>query len=128
MGVKKKHGERNKNLSNELLKNALYHDWVITTAFYSAIHFVEDKILPCDINGINCKNINEVRKAYKERGRHSSREKLVFDKLPLNIATKYKWLDDKSRYSRYVSFKVTPAESAKAQQFLNEIHVECYSV
>lgn len=126
MAKKKEHGKRNKELSNKLFNEKIYFDWVITTAFYAAIHFVEDKILPCSVFSIYCKNISEVKKAYRMNGRHSSRERLVFDNLPTSIAVKYKWLDDKSRYSRYTTFKVTHTEAEKAQQFLNEIHKACY--
>ncbi len=126
MSTKKSHGERNQNLSNDLFNGKIYYDWVITTAFYSAIHFVEDKILPCDVAGRLCKNISEVKSAYRMSGRHSSRERLVCDKLNLTIAAKYKWLDDKSRYSRYMTFKVTQTEAEKAKQYLKEIFEECY--
>lgn len=127
MSKKKQHGERNKKLSSELFSEKLYFDWVITTAFYSAIHFVEDKILPCVVLSKSCKNISEVKVAYRMNGRHSSRERLVFDNLPLKIAAKYKWLDDKSRYSRYTTYKITPTEADKAQQYLADIYNECYS-
>lgn len=125
MANKKQHGERNKNLSEQLFTGKIYYDWVVTTAFYSIIHFVEDKLLPCQINSIACKNINDVKSAYKTRGRHAAREQMVIDHLP-NIAAKYKWLDDKSRYSRYTTFKVTSAEADKAKQYLAAIYTECY--
>lgn len=126
MSKKKQHGERNQKLSEELFNGKVYLDWVITTAFYSVIHFVEDKILPCKIGIIQCKNINDVKSAYRMNGRHAARERIVFDKLPLEIATKYKWLDDKSRYARYTTFKVTTTEADKAKQYLKEIYECCY--
>ena len=126
MSKKKKHGERNQKLSDELHQGKVYFDWVITTAFYSAIHYVEDAILPSNVNKSHCRNINDVKKAYKMRGRHAARERLVFDKLPMAIGAKYKWLDDKSRYSRYTTFKITSTEADKAQQYLKEIYTACY--
>ena len=126
MSSKREHGERNQKLAKDLFGGKVYYDWVITTAFYASIHFVEDKILPCTVNGNSCKNINDVKSAYRMKGRHSSRERLVYDKLPLVIAVKYKWLDDKSRYSRYTTFKVTVTEADKAKQYLEEIYKECY--
>jgi HEPN domain-containing protein len=123
---RRKHGERNKELAEELFKQGKYFDWVVTVAFYSAIHFVEDKILPCTINSVHCKSITEVRNAYNMKGRHSSREKLVASELN-NVWIQYKWLDDKSRYSRYTTFKVTKTEAEKAIQFLNKIFKECYN-
>lgn len=125
MRNRKIHGERNKSLCYDLLSGKKYYDWVITTAFYSAIHFVEDIILPCKINNISCKSIHQVRDAYKFKGRHSTREHIVYQFLP-EIGPQYKWLDDKSRYSRYTTYKVTLAEAEKAKQYLEEIYQHCY--
>lgn len=124
---RKNHGERNKNLSKELFDKAQYLDWAITTAFYSAIHFVEDKILPCQVQGQHCTNIDDVKKAYSMRGRHAARERLVSDHLELKVAVRYKWLDDKSRYARYTTYKITKSEAEKAQLYLKSIHEACYS-
>lgn len=125
MANKKTHGQRNQALSEELLKGKVYYDWVITTAFYSAIHYVEDKILPCELESKQCKNINDVKNAFGMDGRHSSRERLVWRFLP-KVAAQYKWLDDQSRYSRYTTYKITPAQANKANQYLTEIQHECY--
>jgi hypothetical protein len=126
MANKKIHGERNKDLSIQLFNESVYLDWSITTAFYSVIHFVEDKILPCNVRDKHCVNINEVKEAYKIAGRHSSRERLVQEKLPIDVATKYKWLDDKSRYARYTTFKISKGEAEKAKNYLEAIHKCCY--
>ncbi|MEX1190405.1 MAG: hypothetical protein WED10_02145 [Brumimicrobium sp.] len=119
------HANRNKALSEQLLVDKKYFDWVITTAFYSAIHFVENKLLPIEISKLKCRNINEVMRAYNMRGRHASRERLVCDNLNMDVAVKYKWLDDKSRYARYTTYKVTSAEADKAKQYLDEICKAC---
>jgi len=119
------HAIRNKDLSDELLLGKKYFDWAVTTAFYSAIHFVEDKILPCEVNGKWCENIDDVKRAYHMPGRHASRERLVMEKMDVSTGAKYKWLDDKSRYARYTTYKVTVSEAEKASQFLKEIVKKC---
>lgn len=126
MSKKKDHGDRNKSLSDKLLDEKVYYDWAITTAFYSVIHFVEDILLPTNINGHECKCIADVRKAYKMNGRHEARSYLVMETLGPVVGTKYNWLDDKSRYARYQTFKLQPADALKAQEFLNFIHKQCY--
>lgn len=126
MSKKENHGKRNKKLCHKLYGEKEYFDWVITTAFYSAIHFVEDSILPITINQQYCSNIDEVKKAYRMRGRHASRERLVSENVNYKVTAKYKWLDDKSRYARYTTYKVTKLEAEKAKQYLNEIYNECY--
>ncbi len=126
MANKKAHGIRNQQLSVELLGGKKYYDWVVTTAFYSVIHFVEDVILPCKVSGVNCKSINEVRTAYKMKGRHAARERLVAQELGVTIAAKYKWIDDRSRYSRYTTYKIRPEEAEKAVQYTTEIYNTLY--
>lgn len=119
------HGERNKTLAEDLNNGKKYYDWVITTSFYSAIHFLEDLLIPSTIGAQECKNIQEVKNAYNLRGRHIARLKLIQMNAPLDIAIGYKWLDDRSRYSRYTTYKITPAEASKALQYLNAIHTHC---
>ena len=119
------HAERNKSLSEELKKGKIYYDWVITTSFYSSIHFLEHLLLPIKIGLSNCKNIQQVKNAYNQRGRHVARLKLIQINAPMDIAISYKWLDDKSRYSRYTTYKVTPTEADKAIQFLTKIEKHC---
>lgn len=128
MSHKKIFGGRNKDLSESLLEGKIYYDWVVTTAFYSAIHIVEDKLLPVKISNIECECIGDVRKAYGMNGRHESRERLVFDKMDSKLAVRYKWLDDRSRYSRYTTYKIQPAEGLKAKEYLTYIFKDVYSV
>jgi len=118
MSNKRDHSIRNSELSKDLFDGKKYFDWSVTTAFYSIIHLVEDVLLPRDINGVECKSIAEVRKSYSCKGRHEAREKLVSDHCPPDVSSKYKWLDDKSRYARYTTYKVTIAEAEKANQYL----------
>jgi hypothetical protein len=127
----KKQAIRNRYLSNILFTDPIvfegqkFFDWVVTVSFYSAIHFVETKILPCTVNGVNCTNINEVKKAYKMPGRHEARSRLVWDNPTPKNAAYYNWLDDRSRYARYTTYKLTITEAEKAQQYLESISQEC---
>lgn len=128
MAKKREFGERNQTLSNLLLEGKLYYDWVVTTAFYSAIHFVEDFALPTEINGRNCDDIADVKNAFQTEGRHAARERLVFAKIDSYVGVRYKWLDDHSRNARYKTYKAQPAEALKAQEYLNYIYKHCYPV
>lgn len=40
------HGQHNEEVCDLLLLQKKYPDWVITTAFYAALHFVSYKIFP----------------------------------------------------------------------------------
>lgn len=126
MALKREFGERNQELSNMLLDGKKYYDWVVTTAFYSAIHYVEDFILPVQVYGKECSDISDVKAAYKTEGRHAARERLVFDKIDNYVGARYKWLDDHSRNARYKTYKVQASEALKAQEYLNYIFKHCY--
>lgn len=126
MANKKLFGERNQELSNILLKGKKYYDWVVTTAFYSSIHYVEDYALPNKIMGKECKDILDVKRAYKMDGRHAARERMAFEKISNQIGARYKWLDDHSRNARYKTYKLQPAEALKAKEYLEYIFNHCY--
>jgi hypothetical protein len=82
-------------------------------------------LLPTTINECKCTNIQQVKNAYNLKGRHIARLKLIQMNAPIEIAVGYKWLDDRSRYSRYTTYKVTPTESDKAIQYLSKIENYC---
>lgn len=50
------HARHNKEVCDHLDANTEYKDWVITTAFYSAMHYVLSNIFPLDDKDINGKN------------------------------------------------------------------------
>ena len=43
------HAIHNKEACEYLSKEPKFSDWVITTAFYSALHFIDYKIFPLDL-------------------------------------------------------------------------------
>lgn len=124
-GAKLIHAERNKSLSEDLKNGKKYYDWVVTTSFYSSIHFLENFLLPVKIGACECNNIQQVKNAYNLKGRHIARLRLIQINAPLEIAVAYKWLDDRSRYSRYTTYKVTAAEADKAIQYITAIQKYC---
>ncbi len=128
MANKKEFGERNQALSNQLLDEKKYFDWVVTIAFYSSIHFVEDFIFPTKVAGKDCEDILHVKQAYKMDGRHAARERVVFEKMDTKIGVRYKWLDDHSRNARYKTYKLQSSEALKAQEYLDYIYKHCYPV
>lgn len=121
---KKEHGLRNQKLSSILFEGKIYYDWTVTTAFYSAIHIVNHKLLPREINAINCDCIEKVKSVINQRGRHAARENLV-QEFANEIFVPYKWLDDNSRTSRYITYKTSSDIAAKSQRCLDTIIKYC---
>lgn len=126
MSDKKAHGERNKNLCDHLYDGRHYFDWVITTAFYSAIHFVDFKIFPFEHNGTQIKSLDFAFKhqEFKKGSRHETRAYLVYLKLPKRAAD-FKYLQDTCWNARYVSYKTTQQAAEMGRLCLDSIIAEC---
>jgi HEPN domain-containing protein len=121
MKKKKEQAKRNLDLAVKLFEEGIYLDWVVTTSFYSSVHSVECFCLPQELRGTSCSDISDVSRVYSSGSRHQARERMAFEVMPLEIATKYKWLDDQSRNSRYQSYKVTKGVAEKAIQYAKQI-------
>jgi hypothetical protein len=72
---------------NDSGPNFVYPDWMLTAAFYTALHYVDAKlaILTPPIHPSN----------------HSDRNMYVSTNLPKDIANNYLFLKSKSEYARY---------------------------
>lgn len=108
-----KHGEHNESLSNHLLtlNNGQYNDWVVTTAFYACIHFVEYKIFPCYLDSITYETFEEYcNYEYNEQSnnlsKHKLKQELVKKMLP-GAKCQYRFLKDACMNSRYNDYRVT---------------------
>ena len=83
-----KHAEHNEKTCKYLSKKPDFADWVITTAFYSALHYTQYSIFPfsMEIRG-NTINYQDFEAYYRNNNpaqinKHSSMSNLVEDKLP----------------------------------------------
>lgn len=122
--MKKEHAEHNEKLSSELLKEGKYNDWVVTTAFYSALHFIEHKLFPLELDNTVYSDLGEVRAKRRCASKHSARKELVAECLPAQIAN-YDFLDKNCRNARYVNYVVSPKKANIAFQRLGQLKQEC---
>jgi hypothetical protein len=125
MAKKQDWGKRNQDLSLKLLSEGVYFDWSVTTAFYSAVQYVEDAIFPVKINGIHCTEIGAARNECRLDGRHATREKLVYNIMGVTAGVYYKWLDDRSRTARYKTYKIDKPTAEKAKEYLCKVAEVC---
>jgi hypothetical protein len=108
MSQRLKHALHNEDVCAYLGNRLDYADWVITTAFYSALHFVEHKVFPFThtVNGtphvIN--NINDYKRINPNKTKHELRYDLVIWKCQA-IQSQYKWLWDTCSNARYYDYK-----------------------
>ncbi len=123
------HANHNEEVCEYLNKRTAYSDWVITTAFYSALHFVEHKIFPLRIrqNGklFNFSNF-DIYYAFlgTNINKHKARAKLVEKELP-EIAPNYNKLKDLSFTARYVGYKYDNDIAKDAKDNLEGIKKFC---
>ena len=126
MARKEDHARHNMDLCGIIRSANKHHDWTITTAFYSALHFVDLKIFPFIVSGgMTCNDIRTAKFHLKTANKHQTRLELVKLQCSDKIYKAYRWLYDYSSSARYESFKFTPTQADKAVQYLKEIEQYC---
>jgi hypothetical protein len=119
-------GEHNEALCEELAKSGKWNDWVITTAFYSALHFVENKIFPLKIKDTtyNSFDLYYPSRTDNSRGQHEARLRLVKERLNMAYSS-YRFLYNNSRTARYNNYKVSPEMASMAKLKLAVVKSLC---
>jgi hypothetical protein len=123
------HALHNEKVCNTLHKYKDYKDWVITTSFYSAVHFISHKIFPLNAQfgnkTVEVENfekyclVNDIK-----RGKHKAFSILVEDKLS-EISDQYNNLKDISWTARYHEYRFDESISGLARQRLMQIKKAC---
>src|ERR1051326_8009484 len=101
-----KHGEHNRTLCDHLITKGGYNDWVVTTAFYSAIHFIEHKLFdkPFDYGGKKLINIDAAHNYIRiTKSKHETRGILVTH-ANLEFAHEYLYLEKACKNARYINY------------------------
>lgn len=124
-----KHAHHNKKVCESLSETPEYTDWIITTAFYSALHFVDYKIFPLKLKKAGrTYSFTNFDNYYmfleKNIGKHKARLELVEAKLP-KIATHYNKLMDLCHKARYVDYKFDYNIAKDAKERLKKIEEFC---
>jgi hypothetical protein len=104
------HAQHNERICNELNANHENSDWVITVAFYSALHYSDACIFPHEFTHAGKKlkadDFNKYCVLIGEPGKkHKLRRSLVEKCLPEDIASAYNQLLDVSWTARYHRYK-----------------------
>lgn len=75
----REHAQHNLEVYKYLRKDLKFIDWIITTAFYSALHFIEYQVFPftIEIGGKkqSFNSIGEYTQYSGKRSKHASRKK-----------------------------------------------------
>lgn len=124
------HARHNEKACRYVSREGNLNDWVITTAFYSALHYVSYRIFPYDM--------------YDQRGRqtlilHLDKYHAVYSAAPnkhqslLNLVDEncneiidaYDWLYSTCMTARYRKYNQPGQYAVKAMQYLDEVRDYC---
>ena len=109
-----KHAKHNEAACNYLKQSGKFNDWVVTTAFYSAIHFIQYELFPqhYDIPGRSkAKNFHRFDDYYDcvkkdfNYSKHKVLQDLVEEYVP-EISDDYQVLKDNCWNARYIDYKI----------------------
>ena len=124
------HAEHNEKVCKYLDKKPEFTDWVITTAFYSALHYVQHKLFPLVISirgkrtKITCLDEYFSKNNPHQLNKHSVLAKLVEEKLS-EISKDYNKLKDISLTARYHRYNYPREISNDAKKRLQTIKEFC---
>lgn len=116
------HAKHNEQVCNYLGKKEAFGDWVITTAFYSAMHYVRHLMVPVTIDGITYNDFECLFAKMKSimEGRHGFMKSYVVSNFP-EIALEYSRLYDMSTTARYTSYTYTREQAKQAKGYMENI-------
>lgn len=114
-----------------LLEDGRFYDWVVTTAFYSALHLVQEKIFPFSDDEEDyvyesfeqyfSKSLKEGTKISK----HQSTIKLVELRIK-DAGNLYRSLHDMCLTCRYRNYQVSAKKAKVAKSYLDKIRKLVY--
>src|SRR5699024_3659904 len=121
----KTHSDHNYEVCKFLLADGRFLDWVITTAFYSALHLVQERIFPFkDDEFFTYSSFEQYySKQLKERikvSKHQSTIKLVEQRIK-GAGNLYRSLHDMCRTCRYRNYQVSLKKAKVAKSYLDKI-------
>lgn len=122
--MQKNHAIHNEAVCDLLLANGNFPDWVVTTSFYSALHYVQHEIFPITEQGITFQDLDSYYHHLKQNGKQKSKHRVTINLVNIHIknaAPKYRWLYDSCMNARYTDYKISKTLATQARKYLTEI-------
>ena len=120
--------QSNEQLANHLHneKTGIWNDWVVTTAFYSALHYVTGKLFPLpegerDFVDVQAYNSNG---QFRCKEKHETIKALVYHYLT-DAYDSYRWLHSQSSIARYRDYGLRDEIADLAVQKLIDVKHQC---
>jgi len=123
------HAKHNKSACEFLGTVDRFPDWMVTTAFYSALHYMDSKLFPLKYktksgNSISFSSLDTYYTFRKKEkpdlpAKHEVRKCLTANNLDSDIASRFERLSDASSTARYSDYKAYTF--TEAQKFYNDL-------
>jgi hypothetical protein len=122
------HALHNENACDFLLTDGRFNDWVVTTAFYSALHFAHHELFPGVYDGVHYNTPGSYFRGLRKRiiggqsaplGKHAATVRLVRRHLP--IYQEYNCLYNNCMTARYIDYQVDEKKANYARGLLRVI-------
>ena len=131
------HAYHNYKASKELQKCGGFDDWVITTAFYSAMKYLEDKLFPAEYEHprkygefVTFKNYPQFISAYGRLGADNNKHRIMSEMVAKHIddiavVNSYEDLRQSCHTARYINYEVGQDRLNMAVEALEIIKNHC---
>jgi hypothetical protein len=97
-----------------------FNDWVITTAFYSALHFAIYDLFPLEHNSVHHVTFSEYHfNLPRKTSKHTAIIQLV--SAYSSYARQYRWLFGACMYARYTNYRISHSKAEYARSLLDSI-------
>jgi len=124
----KDHAIHNEEACNFLLSSGRFNDWVVTTAFYSALHYVCSEIFPFEQHSITFDSFERYyRLNFKNTGNRKSKHSVIISLVNAQLPTCnifYRSLYDQCMKARYANYKVSTNIALKAKKDLDALKLQ----
>ena len=123
--MSKSHAIHNENACDYLLSSGKFNDWVVTTAFYSALHYVCNELFPLEQNGFIYNNFEiYYRINFKSNASKKSKHDVIISLVGLYLPLckrAYISLFDWCMASRYTNYRVSNLVASNARNDLERV-------
>lgn len=130
--MRKKHGQHNLDLTEIIFNKKGFNDWVVTTAFYSSVHFVEHALFPLIENGIEYPDFNDYwdktcRGKIPPISKHRCKATLV-RKYISTVSVQYRDLLEECHTARYNHYQVEDLNALRLKMCASEVKDACLAM
>ena len=117
----------NESVCDFLLHGGRWPDWVVTTAFYSALHTVREKLFPLSVGDVTYTHFEDYcveDHPGARQDKHQVLLSLVFENLRPAYDS-YRFLLYESKKARYNTYCTPPPLAVKSRQHLEVVKSHC---